>query len=156
MACRACGAASEGFVCLFCGTSLTVATSPADEAQALEELHQAILRAETDEARARILGNGLLPDHPAELVDAGLRAAALLDPKQYATPIPTAAIARIEALRAKLRLLGEDAADRELGASVARYEAGAASESKEGARVVAMLFLVLLAGIVVVILALRR
>lgn len=143
-------------MCLFCGTSLTVATNANEEAQALEELHQAILRAETDEARARILANGLLPDHPAELIDAGLRAAALLDPKQYATPIPTAAIARIEALRAKLRLLGEDAADRELAASVARYEAGAATESREGGRIVLLLFLVLLGGVVVVILALRR
>lgn len=143
-------------MCLFCGASVSVATSPAEEAQAIDELHQAILRAENDQVRARILANGPLPDHASELVDAGLRASALLDPKQYATAVPTAAIARIEALRAKLRLLGEDAADRELAASVARYEASAATESKEGARLVAVLFLVLLGGIAVVILALRR
>lgn len=152
MKCRACGAESSGFVCLHCGTSLAPTTSASDEARATEELHQAVVHAKTDEERARILANGPIPDHTAEIVDAALRSAALLDPKKYATEVPTAAIARIESMRAKLRLLGEDAADREIENRIKRYHVEAGIESREGSQAVLLMLgvVVVLVGLVIV------
>lgn len=154
--CRACGAAASGYVCLYCGASLTPALDYDAERQALEELHQAMLRAAADADRARILGHGPIPDDDRALVDAGLRAAALLVPQNYADATPGAAIARIEAIRAKLRMRGNAVADRELGARVDEYQKGAARESDTGLRAVLVLVAALTAIVVVIVLALRR
>jgi hypothetical protein len=148
--CRACGAETSGYVCLFCGAPLAVATDATSERQALEELHQAIVHATEDEQRARILANGAIPDDDRVLVDAGLRTAALLDPERYVDQMPGAAIARIESIRAKLRMRSNAAADRELGARVAEYQRGAARESSTGFKIVLVIG-VLLALMVVAI-----
>jgi hypothetical protein len=152
--CRACGADATGFVCLYCGAPLLPATSAAEERQALEELHQAMVHAKEDSQRARILANGSLPDDDRVLTDAGLRAAALLDPERYADDTPSAAIARIEAIRAKLRMRGQLVADRELGARIDAYRKGAERETGVGLRAslaFAAFAIALIVGIVVAV-----
>ncbi len=150
-ACRHCGSPAPGRICHFCGTLTRGLDSAKVEAEAIAELHAAINDAD-DETRARLLKNGPLPSDRDVLIDAALRTCQLLDPSSFADDTPQAAIARIQAMIMKLRVLaaGDPVATRaiaELEAGIARYEAGAKTESAEGSRVVLILGLILLAMI---------
>lgn len=94
-----------------------------------------------DEGRARLLGNAVLPDDRDVLLDAGLRCVQLLSAKEYADKTPHAAVRRIEAVCAKLRILAphDEIARRgaaELENKIASFRREAASEEKEGGRLV--------------------
>lgn len=153
--CNGCGSAVTGRVCHFCGTITRSLESAASEAEAIAELHAAITASKDDETRARLLKNGPLPSDRDVLIDAGLRASQLLDPSTYADDTPKAAIARVQAVVMKLRVIGDsDAVTQravtELEQGLARYQVGAEKESAEGSRavaVVAFFFLALVGGI---------
>lgn len=150
--CSGCGSAVAGRVCHYCGTIVRMLESPSSEAEAIAELHAAITSASEDAVRARLLKNGPLPADRDVLVDAGLRAAQLLDPSTYADETPKAAITRVEAVVMKLRVVaGNDGvaqrAIQELEQCIKRYRQGVIEESKQGSRAV----LVLLAIVVLVV-----
>ena len=142
--CKSCGSEGVGRICHYCGTLLSRIESPEAEADAIAELHVAITAATDDPARARLLANGPLPDDRDVLIDAALRAAQLLDPRNYADETPNAAMRRVEAVCMKLRVLApsDAVADRaidELQAKLARHSDLVSKEQREGNRLVVVL-----------------
>lgn len=145
--CKSCGSEARGRVCHFCGSLVGRIESPEAEAEAIAELHVAISDAKDDQTRARLLGNGPLPDDRDVLIDAALRAAQLLEPKSYADQTPHAAVRRVEAVCMKLRVLAADdaVADRgvaELEKKLESFKAAVAHEEREGSKA-ALVFLAL-------------
>lgn len=150
--CPSCGAPARGRVCHVCGSLVRRVESPEAEAEALAELHVAAAAAD-DPTRARLLGNAVLPDDRDVLLDAALRCVQLLSAKEYADKTPHAAVRRIEAVCAKLRILapGDDIARRgvaELEAKLVAFRREVAIEETAGNRIVAgiLLFVVALIG----------
>lgn len=137
-------------MCRYCGTVRAPLESTSDEAEAIAELHRAIAEADSDSVRARILKHGPIPTDQDVLIDSGIRTAQLLDPERYTDDTPAAAIARIQAISMKLRLLSDGsgsakrAAD-ELEQRIERYRHDAKRESRAGVRAVIILVLLAIA-----------
>lgn len=139
--CRGCGSPTRGRVCHFCGMVTDRIESPEAEAEAIHELHVAISAAKDDEARARLLANGPLPDDRDVLIDTALRATQLLDPKNYNDQTPHAATRRVEAVCIKLKILASDdvvarRAVEQLEKKLADFQAGVKREHSEGGKAV--------------------
>ena len=114
------------------------------EKEALNEFH-AILAGQTDMvAKARMLRHGFLPDTPAVLIESGMRCLPLIDIDEPVEEVVKAAVHRLRAIMAKLRLLGEDgqtaAALREFETVLIKYELA----DRQLSRTVAIIGVVLL------------
>lgn len=103
--CAGCGARGEGWICRHCGRRLRPAADAESERAALDALHQA-LATKDDDAQARLLQHAFLPDDPRTLVEAGARCLPILTTEGVALARDAAA-SRLDAIVAKLRVLGE-------------------------------------------------
>jgi hypothetical protein len=157
--CPNCGAEVGGLLCQYCGAATRSPESEQEEIEALDALHGAIAASQDDSSKARLLGNGPLPDGPEVLIDAGLRCAQLLEPSQYVRATTKAARRRLEVILVKLAMFPPTndqvaRARRELAAQLGRFDRAAARAEREGGRIVlgGCLVLVLLAVAVAVLL----
>lgn len=119
--CAACGAVGSGRVCGYCGLALTAPASQEDERAALDELHALLLSSDARK-QCELLRHGFVPDSEAMLIEAGARCLPLLDPavrkearrradagegKAEDLDPAEAAVARLEAICARLRIAGK-------------------------------------------------
>ncbi len=137
-------------MCHYCGTAGAPLESSGEEAEAIAELHRAIAETDSDAVHARLLKHGPIPTDQEVLIDAGIRTAQLLDPERYVDDAPAAAIARLQAISMKLRLLSDPSgaakrAAEELEQRVERYRVDAKRESRAGVRALIILGLVVIA-----------
>jgi hypothetical protein len=108
LTCQQCGASVRGYICEYCGALAQLGLDRAAEKEALNELHNIIV-AQTDiETKAKLLRHSFLPDAPDVLIEAGMRSIPLIDAYDTADEVVGAAVQRLRAIMAKLRLLGEN------------------------------------------------
>lgn len=125
MLCQQCGASVRGYVCEYCGSLARLSLERAAEKEALNELHNIIVAQTEPEMKAKLLRHSFLPDAPENLIEAGMRCIPLVD-IDMDNEVSDAAARRLQAVTAKLRLLGENgqtsAALREFETVLANYE----------------------------------
>ena len=116
--CPSCGAPCSGYVCPFCGMAVAATTDVDSQLQAVEELHDLISGA-AHKKKVGLLKNGFLPDHARALIEAGLKCIPHINPNDIDQSVTGAAVYRIKAISAKLKLLP---ADEETGKAIAEFE----------------------------------
>ena len=105
--CPHCGAAFTGLICDYCGALAGMTSTVAEQRQALEELHQLIVKCPR-ERQVLLIKNGYLPDETAPLIDAGLKCISLMDDDEVKADRSDAAARRLESVIAKLKLRPPD------------------------------------------------
>ncbi|MFO7540897.1 MAG: hypothetical protein R6X32_22885 [Chloroflexota bacterium] len=94
-------------MCEYCGALAHLHLDRAAEKEALTELHNIIVAQSDLEVKSKFLRHGFLPDAPDVLIESGMRCIPLIDTEGTADEVGSAAIQRLRAIMAKLRLLGD-------------------------------------------------
>ncbi len=102
--CENCGAPLKGHICPFCGTSFDPSPTLSDQMIALDQLHAALSEAES-ERRVALLTAGYIPEDAGALIEAGVKCIPLVNLAFSATQETHAAVDRLRAITAKLRIL---------------------------------------------------
>ena len=97
----------QGLICDYCGAISQTGLDYTNEREALNQFHN-ILQKQSEPIQVKMLTNGFLPDHPAALIEAGMRAIPLIDLNHPADKVVVAAVARLRGILAKTRLLPAD------------------------------------------------
>ena len=106
--CQQCGASVKGYICEYCGSLAQLSLDRTAEKEALNELHNIIVAQTEPEMKVKLLRHSFLPDVPDVLIEAGMRCLPVIDTSDTADAVVTAAVHRLQAIMAKLRLLGDN------------------------------------------------
>ena len=104
LSCANCGAVVAGVVCAYCGT-LTHALSNVEQEQLAWQAFLTLMQGKSEEEQIRLLKNGFLPDNFQLLTEAGLHCVRLVDLALPADDVVEAAVNRLRAIVAKLRII---------------------------------------------------
>ncbi len=117
--CRQCGAEVDGLICAYCGAITERTEDVETEGRALDEYHRLLSGA--DEAKqVALLRNGFLPETRKVLIEAGLRCMPLVDVEQTTNRVSTTALQRLQAIIARLHIIGDDP---EIGRACSEFQA---------------------------------